>query len=187
VLTSFPRLVRPVAGFILVTLSFGVFWALAPLAAGLSPHVIMSGSMTPRLHPGDVVVTLPVGPDRLRRGMVISFPDPTDARRNIMHRIVARESDGTLRTRGDANQSADSTPVPVDSVVGMGVLRIPFIGLPAYWERTSRYVPLGVATMLLFLSAVIVTGGTGAPAEHVARHRRTTGRHAALTSPLPVR
>ncbi|MDT5030207.1 MAG: signal peptidase [Actinoplanes sp.] len=163
--------------FILLSLCSSIFWALAPTLAGLHSHVIMSGSMVPQLRPGDVIVTMSVGADRLHPGMVMSFTDPADPGRNIVHRLLRRHPDGTLQTRGDANAQADSTPVPVAAVVGVGVLRVPFVGLPAYWARTAQFVPLGVSGVLLFLVIAVATNGMTA-STGPARHRRRP-RHAA--------
>jgi signal peptidase len=154
---------------ILLSLCSSIFWALAPTLAGLHSHVIMSGSMVPEVRPGDVIVTMSVGADRLHPGMVMSFTDPADPARNIVHRLLRRHPDGTLETRGDANAQADSTPVPVASVDGVGVLRVPFVGLPAYWARTAQYVPLGVSGVLLFLLIALATNGMTASTS-LARH-----------------
>ena len=44
-----------------------VLWTLLPLAVGWTPRVIMSGSMEPRIHVGDIVVTRTIPAASLHR------------------------------------------------------------------------------------------------------------------------
>jgi signal peptidase len=187
--TRFKAALRAVARTVLIAWCSAVFWALAPLVAGMGSHVILSGSMAPKLRPGDVLVTKVVDVDRLSPGMIVSFPDPVNAKRNIIHRVARLDSGTMLRTRGDANQGEDSTPVSTGSVTGVGIIRIPFVGLPAYWTRTSQYLALSVTAGLLFLTVAIAVGGTNASSGS-NRHGRsgrsggTAHRHMVpLTSP----
>jgi signal peptidase len=186
--TRFKAALRMVARTVLIAWCSAVFWALAPLVAGMGSHVILSGSMAPKLRPGDVVVTMAVDVDRLSPGMIVSFPDPENPKRNIIHRVARLESDTMVRTRGDANQTEDSTPISVSSIKGVGIIRIPFVGLPAYWARTSQYVALSVTAGLLFLIVAIAIGGTNASSRS-DRHGLSGGtapRHMVpLTSPRP--
>ena len=69
-----------------------------------------------------------------------------------MHRLVEVRSDGQLVTKGDANQSRDSSTVGFDAVHGAAFLRIPYAGLPNFWLRTDQPLPLvgcGVLALLL--------------------------------------
>ena len=93
-----------------------VMWALLPVLVGCTPRVILSGSMEPRVHVGDIIVTDPDHPGKTRT-----------------HRLLRRDADGRLVLKGDANRQADSSPVSVDEVQGLGVIRVPFVGRPAYW------------------------------------------------------
>ena len=68
--------------------------ALAPRLVGFQGHVVVSGSMEPRLSPGDVVLTRPVLPQDLQPGQVLLFPDPEGADRLVLHRLVAFDARG---------------------------------------------------------------------------------------------
>jgi hypothetical protein len=76
-----------------------------------------------------------------------------------MHRLVARNPDGTLTTRGDANGADDSTPVPAAAVRGLPRLDVPYVGLPVLWLHQGRYGPL--AALALVLVAAVALGGGG--------------------------
>ncbi|ADB73652.1 hypothetical protein Gobs01_02526 [Geodermatophilus obscurus DSM 43160] len=152
---------RVVVAAVLVTVAGLVFLALAPRLVGFQGHVVVSGSMEPRLSPGDVVLTRPVLPQDLQPGQVLLFPDPEGTDRLLLHRLVSFDERGDLITRGDANQSNDSTHVPASSVIGEAQLRVPHVGLPAYWRLTGQWGHLGGLAALLAAAAVSTVSGTG--------------------------
>ena len=152
---------RVVVAAVLVAVAGLVFLALAPRLVGFQGHVVVSGSMEPRLSAGDVVLTRPVLPQDLQPGQVLLFPDPEGADRLLLHRLVSFDERGDLVTRGDANQSNDSTHVPASSVVGAAQLRVPYVGLPTYWRLTGQWGHLGGLAALLAAAAVSTVSGTG--------------------------
>ena len=151
---------RVAVAAVLVALAGLVFLALAPRLVGFSGHVVVSGSMEPRLSPGDVVLTRPVLPQDLQPGQVLLFPDPEGADRLVLHRLVSFDERGDLVTRGDANQSNDTTPVPASSVVGAAQVRVPLVGLPAYWRLTGQWGHLGLLAVVLAGASVLTVGGS---------------------------
>ncbi|GLY28750.1 signal peptidase I [Kineosporia sp. NBRC 101731] len=114
-------------------------WAVLPMALGMSTHAVVSGSMTPQVDVGDVLVSREIGPDSLKPGMVVLFKDPSRPERVVSHRIKEIHDDGSLTTQGDANPSVDPVPVPVGNVLGVAALRIPWIGYPAVWFGNGNY------------------------------------------------
>src|SRR4051794_27056078 len=64
---------RAAVALLLAVLGGLVVAALAPLAAGLSAHVVVSGSMAPRVDVGDVVLTRSVSTAELSPGQVLLF------------------------------------------------------------------------------------------------------------------
>jgi signal peptidase len=151
---------RAVVAAVLVAVAGLVFLALAPRLVGFQGHVVVSGSMEPRLSPGDVVLTRPVLPQDLQPGQVLLFPDPEGADRLVLHRLVSFDARGDLVTRGDANQSNDGSHVPASSVIGEAQLRVPYVGLPAYWRLTAQWGHLGGLTVLLAAATVSTVGGS---------------------------
>lgn len=81
-------------------------------------------SMAPTIHAGDaIVITRP--PDVLRPGMILTLQVEN---RLVTHRLVGVEPDGTLVTRGDANDAADDWSGLSVHVVGRYRLQVPFVG-----------------------------------------------------------
>ena len=141
---------------ILTALAGLVLVALLPLVLGWHSTVVMTGSMQPRLHPGDVVLSRPIATDRLQLGQVLLVDDPDHPGRLRLHRLAAFRPDGRLTLRGDANRATDSTPVSRSAVKGVGSLRAPYVGLPFVWLHDRDYLPLlltGAGLLVLFGAA----------------------------------
>ena len=119
-------------------------WAAAPALIGWQPTTVMTGSMEPRLVPGDVVVSRPVPPAEVRPGRILLADDPDQPGHLRMHRYVEEGPRGTLVTKGDANPQADSTPLEPEAVHGVAFLRIPFVAAPITWLREGEWVRLAL-------------------------------------------
>jgi signal peptidase len=133
-----------------------LFWAAAPTVVGWEPTTVMTGSMMPRLHPGDVVVTRPVATPQLHPGQVLLFDDPDHAGRLRLHRYLQPATTGMITTKGDANPTADSSAVDLKTVHGVGYLRVPYLGLPILWLRTGQW-PDALLVVMGLLAAGILT------------------------------
>lgn len=146
--TTARRTVNAVALFVFV-LCIGLFClALAPLALGYRQVVVVSGSMAPTLNVADIVVVDDPEDTSVVLGTVIDYETPDG---HEIHRVVEILPD-SFRTKGDANRTADSDLVARDSVSGVGVFLVPFIGLPYVWLENGDWLKLG-ALMTLFLAA----------------------------------
>jgi signal peptidase len=132
--------------------------SVAPTVLGWTSLMIVSGSMEPRIRPGDILIAQPVDPGTLLPGQVVVVDNPADPGTLLVHRLVRRDSGGSLITRGDANATIDSTPVTPSAVRGLPRLRVPFVGLPVVWLRAGRYGTVALATVgLLSLIATACT------------------------------
>jgi signal peptidase I len=167
-------------------------WTLLPMAVGWSPSVVLTGSMLPAIQPGDIVVTAPAGDKPAAVGHVLRFVDPSRPSRHLMHRVIRINDDGTYVTRGDANPSRDSTPVPQANVTGVARLRIPLVGLPVVWLREGEYLPLGLTVVGMLAGAQLLAGlrlpveeDEEEPSPRVSADPPVRGRHR-RTSPAPT-
>ncbi|MCS6587666.1 S24/S26 family peptidase [Curtobacterium flaccumfaciens] len=145
--------VATLARGVVATLLGLALWAAAPALIGWQPTTVMTGSMEPRIVPGDVVVSRPVGSGEIATGKVLLADDPDQADHLRMHRYVEDGPGGTMVTKGDANPQQDSTPIERSAVHGIAFLRIPFIGTPIRWISAGEW---GLVAMLaLGLTAVL--------------------------------
>lgn len=134
-----------------------LWWANAPRVVGWHPYVVLSGSMDPALAAGDVVLVAPVAdPSALPGGRIALVADPARPSGSYVHRVVGHR-DGDLITRGDANVSADGTPVAPRQVRGEVRLVVPAIGLMSLWVHEGRYGPVALAACGTGLALVLAT------------------------------
>jgi len=143
-------------GFLGLLIGLAV-WAIAPDVLGWHTAVVMTGSMEPRVQPGDALVYQPVAASDLRPGQVIIVHDPAHPGRLLSHRMTKQLSNGELITRGDANPAADSTPVKPDAVLGLARLRVQYIGLPWKWLHQGQ-PGLAFGALLLLVAAITAAG-----------------------------
>jgi signal peptidase len=127
------------------------------MALGVLPYrvyVVHTGSMSPTI-PVDSAVIVHQGVYRV--GQVITFNTVNGV---VTHRLVARRSDGTLVTQGDANKTPDPGQIPPSAVIGGVVAAPPLLGYLLTYMRN----PLGLASAVAFLIVlwlVFSLAGTG--------------------------
>jgi signal peptidase len=109
--------------------------------------------MLPAVQPGDVVLYQPLHGQTPRKGQVVLVRDPANPSRLITHRVQEILANNNILTKGDANAAPHSTPVPLTSVLGIGRLRIPWIGLPVQLWRTGQQS--GVIIMILAFALLL--------------------------------
>ncbi|NLA12499.1 MAG: signal peptidase I [Firmicutes bacterium] len=101
------------------------------------PSAIVSGSMSPQIEMGDVVIVKREPDAGIKTGDIILF---AEEQMRITHRVVeigADEAGGPLYwTKGDANKNRDAAPVLPEQVVGTIVYTIPKAGWVAIWTRS---------------------------------------------------
>jgi signal peptidase len=100
-------------------------------AFGHPVMTVLSGSMTPVIRTGDLIVDNPVTPAQassLLPGQIISVREAPGSRKIITHRIVAvKVAHGAVSyiTKGDANNAPDGTLRPASDVVGVFRFAVP--------------------------------------------------------------
>lgn len=130
-----------------------VAWVALPLFTGLTPTLIISGSMAPTIAAGDIVLIGNAADEELRAGDVVTFDDPATPGRLLTHRIAGVQADGTIRTRGDANASEDSTSIRRSHIRGVGRVLVPAVGMPLVWIRAHAWLHLA-----LWMGGTVIAG-----------------------------
>ncbi len=134
-----------------------IAFAFIPRPFGFTGTTIVSGSMRPTIQPGDV--TLVASVDDYLVGQVILYPNPARPDQRLLHRIVEIREDGMLVTKGDANTMEDSTPIDPSTVIGVGRILVPVIGLPIVWAARGSWllvIAVVVTTSLLIRGALTI-------------------------------
>lgn len=136
--------------------------ALAILLAGvrivgLTPYVVLSGSMEPTYHTGSLIYDKKVDPFTLKEGDVITFmvSEDTLATHRVVGVVPDEDEPGTIRfrTKGDANDAEDGTLVHYKNVVGTPVFTIPYLGYFSNWitHAPGKYIAITAAVVFLIL------------------------------------
>jgi signal peptidase len=163
-----------------------LFLALAlSLAIGQRPVVVLSGSMSPAIEPGDILVERKIAPRDARIGDVITFREPAGERRLLTHRVRSVRARGervTIVTKGDANNSVERFVVAAGDEVGTPAWRIPALGYVTTFVRTPIGLIVAIFAPLLvlaFLELRDIWGPFHPPRLRLPHHRRPHhGAHA---------
>ncbi len=113
---------------------------------GVTPLIVLSGSMEPAIMPGDMVIIRKQTPDQYKIGDIATYQEGATT---FTHRIVA-EADGAFVLKGDNNNVADDT-VSAEQFIGKMIIRIPFIGIAILFFKT----PPGMLVLLILLTLII--------------------------------
>jgi signal peptidase len=107
--------------------------AVGPRVLGYQTSTMLTGSMSPLINPGDIVVTQPVPVADIKAGDIITYHIPVEDQRVETHRVteITAKPDGTfvVQTKSDANNGVDpwlstiSTPT-----VDRHILTVPYVG-----------------------------------------------------------
>ena len=107
-----------------------------------SSYTVMSGSMSPALRPGDLVIVK--GEEPVNVGDVVTVES---GEFTYTHRVVEKLEGDRFMLKGDANEDPDPNLVEASQIIGKVVLIFPFSHL---------YTPYGFAAALLFPAALII-------------------------------
>ncbi len=124
------------------------------LAGAEQSYVVVSGSMSPTMHAGDVVVVQSVSPASIEVGDVITFEreaDDTPTTHRVVE-VVQRDGEPHFRTKGDANEEADVQLVPASGVTGRVWFHVPYLGYLLSFARTR----VGLLALVIVPSALLV-------------------------------
>lgn len=104
---------------------------LALRLAGFQQISTRGDSMEPTFSAGSLLLARLTAPQDIRVGDIITFPGPSEAIPNIIHRVAVLKHDGqriAAITMGDNNPVPDPEPLTLNRPLARVVLMIPYIG-----------------------------------------------------------
>ena len=137
--------------------------AIGPHVFGYRTATMLTGSMSPEINPGDVVVTVPKPASELEVGDVVTYQIPIEDHRVETHRVteVSRTEGGAVEfhTKGDANEGVDPWTAVVhdtDTVwqtkqvvphlgTAIRAMRNPLIQRGLFWFAFAGVLALGLS------------------------------------------
>ena len=132
--------------------------------------VVISPSMEPQIHEGDLLFVMGIEPKNIKNGTIedkdgdiIVFNAqglwPTAPIEPIVHRVIDKYQIGDtwyFRTKGDANPIPDHAPVPETRIIGVVVGGIPYIGLvKIFLTESGLLIPLLVVISALLILSIV--------------------------------
>lgn len=117
-----------------------------PNFLGITPLIVLSGSMQPAIMPGDVVVNREQATDKYEIGDVVTY---LEGNISYTHRIIGEE-EGLFVLKGDNNNIADEK-VADSQLIGKVILIIPKIGLGILYLKTLPGFVIMIILLLLFI------------------------------------
>lgn len=123
---------------------------------GLQPFTVLSGSMEPTYHTGSLIYVKSVEPQDVHVGDPITFVLNEDLV-VATHRVIEIDAENErFYTKGDANESADGSPVHFNNLIGVPVFTIPLLGYVANFVTNppGMYIALAGVAVLLLLTFV---------------------------------
>ena len=145
----------PSVAFVVATLALAASVAFAVMRfGGFSTFIITGRSMEPAIPVGSVTIVQSVAPGAVQVGDVVTF---SHGGRVVTHRLVAMESDGTFRTKGDANEVADPEQLTFMGRAGVVRAHIPLVGFAlAGWRQYAQAGALVTTTLCLTLALLLM-------------------------------
>ncbi len=134
---------NPFSWMVTVVVSICIVWFAVGVFA-VYPSVIATGSMEPKIKPGDVILVKKVDSEsvmNLKIGEVIQFKSGNIL---ISHRIIdIKEEEGMkcYKTKGDNNSAPDGNLVKLEDVKGTIIKVVPKIGWPTLLLKRKEDVP----------------------------------------------
>ncbi len=153
--------------------SFIIYFVMQVVLNTPNPMVVViSGSMEPNIHVGDLLFLRGVDdPASIRngtiedkdgdvivydaRGLYIGAPVEPIVHR-VVNNIIINESGYFFWTKGDANTIIDPAPVPANHILGVVVGGIPYIGLvKIFLTDSGLLIPIIVILSFLLIISII--------------------------------
>ncbi|MCU4924875.1 signal peptidase I [Halobacteria archaeon AArc-dxtr1] len=153
--------VAAVASFVvLISLVLVSIVAAPGLVGGDDAFVVTSGSMSPEIQSGDVIVTQDVPAESIETGDVVTVRAEDGAASGyVTHRVVDIEvddGDRYFQLQGDANPDPDPGYAVAEDIVGTTHLHIPYLGYMLLFASSD----IGLFALVIVPGVLLVASGS---------------------------
>lgn len=123
-----------------------------PRLLGYRLYVVDSGSMSPTINMGSMIIVKEMQPNEINKMDIITYYGH-DSSSRVTHRAVDIIDNGkSFITMGDANETEDPMPVEGDKLIGKVVFKIPYIGTIFKFLSTKLGMGLLIALIILWIA-----------------------------------
>lgn len=124
---------------------------------GYRVYDILTGSMSPTIKPGSLVVVKETSPNNIKENDVITFR--SDITNNVTtHRaikVIKSNGDVQFITKGDANNTEDPIPLKGDLLVGKVMFQVPYLGGILRSIQNNKVIFIGSLILIIILVGFI--------------------------------
>ena len=130
--------------------------------------VVVSGSMEPQIHEGDLLFVMGIDAEDIKNGtaedkdgdiIVFNAQWPSAPLEPIVHRVIGKYFIGDkwyFETKGDANAIPDQDLTSEDDIIGVVVGGIPYIGwVKIFLTDSGLLIPLLVIISVLLIISIV--------------------------------
>jgi len=138
-----------------------------PSLLGFRPMTVLTGSMSPQINPGDVIIDKRINTEDIRLGDIVTYR--VNSTMLVTHRVVNvlnKDDKLTFETKGDANNSPDDKFVTEKQIIGKYIFRIPYAG---YLSQFSRSI-FGFIILVLIPTVLLIFNQIKMLAEDVIKN-----------------
>ena len=124
-----------------------------PITGNYKLMIVQSGSMTPAIKMGSVVMVKPMSEYKI--GDVITFGPYSRTKAPTTHRIYDMKVQGgepVYITKGDANNAPDQREISKKDIVGKVLFSVPYVGYAVDFAKK----PIGFSLIIIIPAALII-------------------------------
>lgn len=121
---------------------------------GYELYGVLTGSMSPTIDEGALIIVKKVNPEDIKERDIITFRS-SNSDVLITHRVkeIVNDNEINFITKGDANNTIDSTPIRGDLLVGKVVHWVPKVGLLIITIKDNIIaVVFGIVLIIILIS-----------------------------------
>jgi len=154
---------------------------VVPKIAGATPLTILTSSMEPGFPPGTLIYVLPVEPDDVHIGDIVTYQIRSGYPDLITHRVVSISSteggESSFILQGDNNGAPDQ-PIKPEQIQARLWYAVPYMGFvnsTVNGENRSWIIPVIAVGLIAYAVFLVISGVVGA----TGKRRRKRGRASA--------
>ena len=123
-----------------------------PSLFGYKTFSILSGSMEPTLHIGDLIIIKEINAEELKTGDIITFMEGNSAVTHRIIEIINENGKFSYKTKGDANDTNDNELVKQENIQGKYIGKIDKIGgLISKAKNTSTLIIIVIGIYFVYV------------------------------------
>ncbi|HAT4252937.1 TPA: signal peptidase I [Clostridium perfringens] len=124
---------------------------------GYRVYDILTGSMSPTIKPGSLVVVKEISPDKVKVNDVITFK--SDITNNVTtHRAIkVIDSNGKIEfiTKGDANNTQDPVSLDEKLLIGKVIFQIPYLGGILRYVQNNKFIFIFIFLFIILVDFIL--------------------------------